>query len=131
MVRRIPGQPFPGQGRRESGQLITEMMVAISILILVMLPLAFAFAQEQKLCRTYYFEAVVMEIIDGEMEILAAGEWRTFGEGAQPYSIRAQAAENLPPGKFILTRHGRGLKLEWAADKKGQGKRLVREVTVR
>jgi hypothetical protein len=131
MVRRTRGQPLFGQRRRESGQLITEMIVAISILVLVMLPLAFAFAKEQKLCRTYYLEAVVMEIIDGEMEILAAGEWRSVGEGAQPYSIRARAAENLPPGKFILTRHGRGLKLEWAADKKGQGKRLVREVTVR
>jgi hypothetical protein len=131
MVTRISRQPFPGQRRRERGQLLTEVIVAISILVLVMLPLAFAFAKEQKLCRIYYFEAVVMEIIDSEMEILAAGEWRSFGEGAQTYSIRAHAAENLPPGKFILTRHGRGLKLEWAADKKGQGKRLVREVTVR
>ncbi len=114
----------------ESGYLITEMIVAIGILAFVMLPLAFSFAQEQRLCRTYYFEAIAMEIIDGEMEVLAAGEWQAFPEGAQTYTVRAEAAQNLPPGRFVLTRQGHRLRLEWVPDQKGKGKHVVRELVL-
>jgi hypothetical protein len=63
---------------RRRGALVTEAVIALGILAVTLIPLAFAFMQEIKLCRAYYYKAVALEIIDGEMEVLAAGEWRAF-----------------------------------------------------
>jgi hypothetical protein len=64
------------------------------------------------------------------MEILAAGEWRAYPEGSQPYTVHARAATNLPPGKFQLTRAGNHLRLEWSSTGKRDVGVVVREVTV-
>lgn len=72
-----------------------------------------------------------MEIVDGEMEILVAGEWRAYPEGTHEYNVSARAASNLPRGKFVLTRTGNRLRLEWsAASARGIGK-VVREATAK
>lgn len=113
---------------RENGSFMVELMVAMAILGMALIPLAFSFAQEQKLCRTYYHRAVAMEIVDGELEILAAGEWRLFKKGLQPYPVRAESAQNLPPGRFVLTIDLQRVRLEWIPNKKNQGGRVFREV---
>ena len=64
-----------------------------------------------------------MEIVDGEMEILQAGEWKTFPEGAQPYVTQAAARTNLPAGNLTLTKKEETLRLEW----KSKGLKVVRE----
>ena len=115
---------------RESGLLTTELVVAMAILGLVLLPMAYAFQQEMKLGRSYYFDAVALELVDGEMEILAAGQWRAFPAGAQPYAVRAQAATNLPPGGFLLTIGQQTLRLEWQPAQKGHGRTLAREARI-
>ncbi len=117
--------------RRRAGALSAELAVAMGILAAVMIPLSFAFQQEMKLCRAHYRDAVVMEIVDGEMEILAAGEWAAFKEGAQPYPVRAEAAKNLPPGKFVLTVNGKKLRLEWLPTKTRDGRKMMREAVVK
>ena len=92
------------RGRRaQSGALHTEAVVALSILVAVMLPLTFTFLQETRTCRAHYYKAVAMEIVDGEIEALSAGEWRAFKPGKQRYSVHADSATNLPPGDFVLT----------------------------
>ena len=72
-----------------------------------------------------------MEIVDGEMEILAAGDWRNFPDGQQVYPVHAPAAATLPPGKFQLTKTGNHLRLEWTADKRQGIAPVIREVTVK
>lgn len=104
-----------------------ELVVALGLLSAVMLPVAFAFAQEQRLARAYYFHAVAMEIVDGEMEALTAGESRAFPNGRHVYTVHAQAATNLPAGQFELTVSNSWLRLEWRPRKPGQAKRVVRE----
>ena len=104
-----------------------ELIVALGILTASVIPLAYSFAQEQRLCRVYYWRAVAMEIVDGEMETLVAGDWRNFGEGAHLYPVTAEAAKNLPPGKFILSVHGRQLRLEWRPDSPRNGASVERE----
>ena len=116
---------------RERGSLLTEWAIAMAILGTVMIPLAFTFMQEVKLCRACYYKAVAMEIIDGEMEILAAGEWRSFKTGPQPYSIHADSAANLPPGKFTLTLTVGRARLEWFPQARGQGGAVSREVRLK
>jgi hypothetical protein len=117
-----------GRTQRERGALATECVVAMGILATVMLPLSFSFMQEMKMTRAYYHRAVALEIIDGEMEVLAAGESRAFVEGRQSYRVRAAAATNLPPGEFALTLREGTARLEWIPNARGVGGAVVREV---
>jgi len=57
-----------------------------------------------------------MEIVDGEMEILAAGDWRDFPERRAALHGPCNAAACLPSGHFQLTKTGKHLWLEWTSD---------------
>ena len=117
--------------RRRRGALITEVVIAMGLLTFAMLPLAFSIVREQKLTRAYFNRAIVMEIVDGEMGALMAGEWRAFMPGAQTYPVRAEAARSLPPGKFLLTLDSDRVRLEWSPEKSGKGGKVVREARVK
>ena len=54
-----------------------------------------------------------MAIVDGEMEILRAGRWRSFGVGEHEYPVGARSASQLPPGAFLLERGGDSVRLRW------------------
>ena len=100
-------------GSRAGGWMVLECVVAVGILIAVMIPISFSFVSEHRACRSSYYHAVAMELVDGEMEILRAGEWRQFPKGSQPYSVKRAAAKNLPPGRFWLTVEEHLIRLEW------------------
>jgi hypothetical protein len=119
------------QRRGQRGALTTELIVAMAILTVASLPLAFSVAGELKALKASYIRALAMEIVDGEMEVLVAGEWQSFSQGAQPYVVRAASATNLPPGKFTLTLNSKRIRLEWAPDKRNRGGKVVREATAR
>ena len=72
-----------------------------------------------------------MEIVDGEMEVLLAGEWRMFAPGTREYPIRANAATNLCSGRFLLTVQSNQIRLEWRPDEKHHGGPVVREAMVK
>jgi hypothetical protein len=112
------------------GFLTTELVVAMAVLVLAMFPLSYAVLHERQLSRALYHRAVAMEIVDGEMELLRAGEWRAFSDGSHPYPVGAEAAGHLPAGRFVLTREGRHLRLEWIPERRGKGGRVSREVTL-
>jgi hypothetical protein len=115
----------------ERGFLEVDLLVGLAILTIAILPMAFVFAREQKLLHTEYSRSVANEILDGEMEILLAGEGKTFPDGTEAYPVHSPAAAGLPPGHFELTKHANHLRLEWQADpKKGIGL-LVREGEMR
>lgn len=129
MKTKLP-QPFRGGRRARRGYLMMDLIVAMAILSLAVVPLGFSFVHERQLLKTEYFRGVADEIVDGEMEILAAGDWKDFPDGTHNYVVHARAAASLPPGHFQLTKTGRHLRLEWKPDK-GQGLgAVVREVTV-
>jgi len=106
-------------------------MVALAILALAVLPVGYSISQERQLARAYYFRAVAMEIVDGELEVLRAGAWRQFKQGVQPYEPRAESAAQLPPGRFTLTIAGEQLRLAWQAEGKGAASAVVRERRVK
>jgi hypothetical protein len=124
-------KPSVSSRARERGALQADLLVAMAILAVAMLPLSAGFFAEQKVLRSHYWRAVAMEIVDGEMEVLVAGEWRARPEGAHPYPVKAGAARNLPPGKFMLTRTGKTLRLEWTPERGGSGGVVVREAVAR
>jgi hypothetical protein len=117
--------------RGEVGSMIAELLVAMSILVLAVLPLAASFASEQREVRRCYQKAVAMEVIDGEMEVLMAGEWREYKEGRQSYSLSAASGKNLPPGKAWLTVSGKRVRLEWSPDVKRGDLKVLREADVK
>jgi len=107
--------PPPNQTARarQRGALATECVVALGLFALAALPLSIAFLHEARYSRACYHRAATTELVDGEMEILAAGEWRRFAPGVHRYPVTASAATNLPPGGFWLTVETNRLRLEW------------------
>ena len=124
-------QPFRKSSRARRGVLMMDLVVAMAILSIAIVPLGFSFARERQLLKIEYHQGVINEIVDGEMEILAAGDWRNFPDGSQNYSVRAGAAASLPPGHFQLTKAGHHLRLEWTPDQRQGIRAIVREVNVK
>ena len=118
------------RGRRRGAALLIELTVAAGLLAVVFVSFAAVHGAEQRLLRASAWRAVAMEIVDGEMEVLAAGEWKTFGEGEHDYAVRSEAARELPPGRFILTVSSTALKLEWTPSRPGSGGTVVREAAI-
>jgi hypothetical protein len=116
---------------RQRGSLMVELLVALAILTGVLLPLAYSFVSERRLARAYYQRAVAMEIVDGEMEALLAGQWRAFTPGTHDYRVHAGAATNLPPGRFALSVQTDKLRLRWQPAVKDRGGPVTREAMLK
>ncbi len=126
-----PATNYSGLRRRTRGFLEVDLMVGLAILTIAVLPLGYSFVRERQVLRIEYSRSVVNEIVDGEMEILAAGAGKNLPDGPQLYSVHANAASQLPPGHFQLTKTGHHLRLEWTPDKKRGLGPVVRETTLK
>jgi hypothetical protein len=115
---------------RPRGFLQVDLAVALAILSIAILPLGYSFAQERKLLKIEYQRSVANEIVDGEMEILAAGAGRNFPDGTQPYPVQSRSAAALPPGHFELTKADNHLRLEWMPDARRGVGAVIRETTM-
>jgi hypothetical protein len=116
---------------KKRAALTVELLVAMALLTGALLPIAYSFASERRYARASYQHAVAMEIADGEMEVLAAGEWRAYKPGMREYHPRAVAATNLPPGRFLLTVGVKVVRLEWQPATAPKGRpSIVREVQI-
>jgi hypothetical protein len=122
---------LPNKRLRQSGSLMAEMIVAVAILMAVIVPVAYSFDAEKRAARATYNHAIAMEIVDGEMEVLLAGEWRAFTPGTHPYPVQAAALTNLPPGDFVLTLATNRVRLEWKPSMTRRGGSVVREATLK
>jgi hypothetical protein len=107
---------------------MVELVVALAILAVAVMPLAYSFLSDAKLLRASYERAIAVELVDGELEILAAGQWRTFAPGTHDYRLRGEAVTNLPAGccRFMVATNL--LRLEWTPDKHRGVGAVVREV---
>lgn len=119
------------RGKRERGFALLEVIVAIGIMAVVISAFAAVHWREQMLARDYYYRAVAMEIVDGEMEKLVAGEWRAYAKGSRAYEVEAESAQNLPPGRFTLTVGEKLVRLEWVPANVVAGSRVVRKAAIR
>ena len=105
-----------------------ELLVALALVIGALLPLAYSIASEKRLARALYQRAIAMEIVDGEMEVLAADAWHAFTNGTSEYHVDEVAATNLPPGRFLVTVSPDKVRLAWQPSVKQHGGPVVREV---
>ncbi|MFW6107689.1 MAG: prepilin-type N-terminal cleavage/methylation domain-containing protein [bacterium] len=118
--------------RRQAGAFsLLELLVALGIFGMAVGGFAVTSWYDTRMLGQQYVRAAAMEIVDGEMEVLAAGEWKAYAEGSQAYEVSAGAAESLPPGTFTLTIEDRTARLEWRPDNPKTGVRVAREVTIR
>jgi hypothetical protein len=116
---------------RRPGFLQIDLAVGLAILAIAVVPLGFSFARERQVLKMEYARSVADEIVDGEMEILAAGDGKNYSDGSQTYTVNARAAAGLPPGHFQLTKTGNHLRLEWTPDEKHGVGAVVRETTLK
>ena len=110
---------------------MVELLVAVALVIGGLFPLAYSVVSERRLARAYYNRAVAMEIVDGEMEALLAGQWRAFSPGTHDYPVQAGAATNLPPGRFTLTIEPGKLRLRWQPALRDRGGPVTREAILK
>ena len=115
----------------ERGALMAELVVAMALLAVAVLPIGYSIGSEKVLARSCYARAVAMEIVDGEMEVLLAGEWKSFAPGTHDYIIHSQAATNLPAGKFLVTVSSGKTRLEWRPEDKHHGGPVIREALIK
>lgn len=118
----------PGAGR---GFLQVDLLIGLAILTIAVVPLGYSFARERQVLKIEYYHSVINEIVDGEMEILAAGAAKNLPDGSQVYPVHSRAAASLPPGHFELTKTGNHLRLEWTPDEKRGVSPVVRETTLK
>jgi Tfp pilus assembly protein PilV len=116
--------------KKQRGAIMAELIVAMSVLVIAMLPLSYAAISNTRELRTTYQKAIATEIVDGEIEILAADTTQQIEQGTNTYDVHANAATNLPPGQFQISRNGNLVRLQWTSAKKIGIGPIVREVRI-
>ena len=117
--------------RGKAGTLQMDAVVALALLSAVVLPMGFGVVGNQRLLRHTHHRAVAMELIDGELEVLASGDWRAVAIGTREVRMTGHAATNLPPGKFVLTRSEASCRIAWVPADTRTVVPCAREITVR
>ena len=108
-----------------------DVAVAITVLALVFIPLSVSSSGDLDLARRHYFEAVALQLIDGEMDVLLAGEHRKYTTGEHRITPVGEAVQNLPEGEFVLTVHDQKLTLAWVPTKRAKWGRVERVVELK
>jgi hypothetical protein len=117
--------------RRQHGILQLDLIAALAILTIAIMPLGFSFMRERQVLRNEYHRSVITELVDGEMEILAAGAAKNLPDGSQNLAVQSQALTKVPAGQFQLTKSGNHLQLTWTPDAKCGVSAVVREATLK
>ncbi len=108
-----------------------DVAVAITVLALVFIPLSVSSSGDLDLARRQYFEAVALQLIDGEMDVLLAGERQKYTTGEHRITPVGESVQNLPEGEFVLTVHDQKLTLAWVPKKLAKWGRVERVVELK
>ncbi len=108
-----------------------DVAVAITVLALVFIPLSISSSGDLDLARRHYFEAVALQLIDGEMDVLLAGERQKYTTGEHRITPVGEAVQNLPEGEFVLTVQEQKLTLAWMPNKRAKWGRIERVVELK
>ena len=108
-----------------------DVAIALMVLALVFIPLSVSSSGDLDLARRHYFEAVALQLIDGEMDVLLAGERRKYTTGEHRITPVGEAVQNLPEGEFVLTVHDQKLTLAWVPTKRAKWGRVERVVELK
>ena len=106
-------------------------MLAVSILMLLFIPFGVTSSGKLDLARRQHFEAVALQMIDGELDVLLAGERQKYPLGEHKITPPGEAVKTLPVGEFILIVKEKQLFLAWVPEKEAKWGRVEREVTLK
>lgn len=116
---------------RRRGFVSMDLFLAMALFLFGFFGVAYISTREMRLARAYYYDAIAMSLVDGELEVLAAGEWQSLPEGESEYHSKAPTMDSLPPGEFRATRTTDRIQLEWIPDRKGNGRHIVRSFALK
>lgn len=105
-----------------------ELVVALGVVLVAMIPLLVTMVREQRQAKALYCRAAAIQIVDGELEVLAAGAHVGIEEGVRDFVPSALSVTNLPAGRFVLSKSPDTLTLEWLPSKRSQGGAVRRSV---
>ena len=108
-----------------------DLMLAVSILMLLFIPFGVTSSGKLDLARRQHFEAVALQMIDGELDVLLAGERQKYLLGEHKITPPGEAVKTLPVGEFILIVKEKQLYLAWVPEKEAKWGRVEREVTLK
>ncbi|HJO08437.1 MAG TPA: hypothetical protein QGH16_01205 [Verrucomicrobiota bacterium] len=108
-----------------------DVAIALTVLTLVFIPLSVSSSGGLDLARRHYFEAVALQLIDGEMDVLLAGERRKYTPGEHRIKPVGEAVQNLPEGEFVLSLQDQKLTLAWMPKKFAKWGRVERVVQLK
>ena len=108
-----------------------DVAIALTVLALVFIPLSVSSSGGLDLARRHYFEAVALQLIDGEMDVLLAGERQKYTTGEHRIKPVGDAVQNLPEGKFVLTVQDEKLTMAWVPTKRAKWGRVERVVQLK
>ena len=108
-----------------------DVAIALTVLALVFIPLSVSSSGGLDLARRHYFEAVALQLIDGEMDVLLAGERQKYTTGEHRIKPGGDAVQNLPEGEFVLSVQDEKLTLAWMPKKLAKWGRVERVVELK
>ena len=108
-----------------------DVAIALTVLALVFIPLSVSSSGDLDLARRHYFEAVALQLIDGEMDVLLAGERQKYTSGEHRIRLLGKAVQNLPEGEFVLSVQDQKLTLAWVPKKLAKWGRVDRVVQLK
>jgi hypothetical protein len=117
----------PSHPRARAGFLETDLVIAVAILVVALLPLAYSFVADQRNLRVASERAAAMQLVDGEMELLAAGSWRQFPPGTNVITLTGNATANLTTNRALLIIETNVIRLEWRPARRASTG-IIREV---
>ena len=106
-----------------------DVALAVSILLLVFIPFSVTSSSKLDLARRQHF--VALQMIDGELDVLMAGERQKFSPGEHKITPPGEAVKTLPVGEFILTVEEKQLTVAWVPEKEAKWGRVEREVILK
>ncbi|MBL9138144.1 MAG: hypothetical protein JNK85_19910 [Verrucomicrobiales bacterium] len=118
-------------GLRRRAALTVELVIALAIFVMAFVPLGVLATREHRLARGLYYRAVAGEILDGELEVLLAGGWKALSPGTNALSVRAEATNSLPAGRFEAILDPPQLTVQWRANQHRNGGDTYRRGQVR
>lgn len=117
--------------RSRAGGLLPDLAVALLLLTVALLPLAYSFASQRRLLQAEMDRAAVVQLVDGELELLLAGPWKNLPDGSSTIVLRTNGMARAVAGTCVVMKQGRALKIEWTPQAHSGVGRVVREGAAR
>lgn len=116
--------------RRTAGAIHLEAILALALTAAVLLPLSGVVVSQRRIASDLARHLAMIELVDGEMELIASGDWVRFSEGTHSIPLPAPDGFVPPVGELTLVRQGREFRLAWQPTHRWIGGGIERRWTV-